>query len=495
MRLHGWLLLLLLLAAAVPGTAWPGVSDEGATASGPLDSEQTGQEKPGASAKKRAAGEEEDDDEKGGGRWGFHMGKRPQLDLGPIGFVTFRVKVQAHWRHFDPELSTADGCGAFADSNGCLFELHRARAGLKGTLFKYLDFEVEREFKDTSRPLFILKSFFDIQEEEVHNPWRDVYVDFKRWKKFSVQAGKFKLPFSLDELSGDTDQDFIVRARLGDLLAPGRDIGIMAHGRFLKKGLYYQFGLFVHDGDNANLSGNLAETLTDTGTGQRTFAGRITGSPFRLWKALPAPLKSIELGAAFTTSPVPEGVKSLRGRTTSEELFFPHQFVRGERRRLGAEFNWNPGRFTLKSEFARMSEERVKQAISGGDLSPLLTHAWYVSGTWLVTGENKLKLAARRPFRSWLLWGGPGALELALRYDVMRFSSAEHPGRPSRSLRAANVLQTSDRTWTFGANWYLNHWTKVQFNSFRERLEDPIRTSIPAESLYWSHAVRVQFVM
>lgn len=495
MTSHRWLLLLPLLIAAVPGAALCGVIDDGVVVASSPDSEPADQQTPAAPPKKKAAAEEDEDEEKGGGRWGFHMGKRPQFDLGPIGFVTLRLKFQAHWRHFSPELSTAGGCGAFANSTGCLFELHRARAGLKGTLFKHLDFEVEREFKDTSRTLFILRSFFDIQEEEVHNPWRDVYVDFKRWRQFSVQAGKFKLPFSLDQLSGDTDQDFVVRSALGDLLAPGRDLGIMAHGRFFKKGLYYQFGIFRHDGDNALLSGNLAETLEDPASGRRTFAGRITGSPFRRWGVLPKPLRNIELGVALTTTPVSEGVRSQRGRTASEETFFPYQFVRGERRRVGAEFNWNPGRFTLKSEFARMSEERLKQAISGGDLSPLLTHAWYVSGTWLVTGENKAKLEPKRPFRSWLLWGGPGAVELALRFDVMRFSSADHPGRPSRILRAANILQTSDRTWTFGVNWYLNHWTKVQFNSFRERLEDPVRAPIPTDSLYWSHVVRVQFVM
>jgi len=487
-------LLLLLLTAAVPGTLLRAASDDDAPATDPSSGQDAPKKKSGQ-AKKGSGQEEGDDDEQGGGRWGFHMGKRPQVDLGPIGFVTFRVKFQAHWRAFDPDLSTTDGCGAFADSTGCLFEIHRARVGLKGTLFKYLDFEVEREFKDSSRPLFIFKSFFDVREEEVHNPWKDVYVDFKRWKKFSIQAGKFKLPFSLDQLSGDTDQDFVVRSRLGDLLAPGRDIGIMAHGRFFKKGLNYQAGLFVHDGDNARLTGNLAQTLVDVGTGERTFAGRITGTPFRKLKRLPQPLKTIEMGAAFTSSALPGGVKSLRGRTTSEETFFTHQFVRGERRRLGAEFNWNPGRFTLKSEFARVSEERLKQSLTGGDLSPVLAHAWYVSGTWLVTGENKLKLEPRRPFRPWLLWGGPGALELALRYDVLRFSSDDHPGRPSRSLRAANILQTSDRVWTFGVNWYLNHWTKVQFNSFRERLEDPIRGPIITDSLFWSHVVRVQFVM
>jgi len=90
---------------------------------------------------------------------------------------------------------------------------------------------------------------------------------------------------------------------------------------------------------------------------------------------------------------------------------------------------------------------------------------------------------------------GLGAVELAGRYDAIRFGSAEHLGRPSRSPRAANILSASDRAWTLGINWYWNRFFKVQLNAIRDRLEDAGRTPLPGEAVYWMRVVRVQFVL
>jgi len=51
---------------------------------------------------------------------------------------------------------------------------------------------------------------------------------------------------------------------------------------------------------------------------------------------------------------------------------------------------------------------------------------------------------------------GVGAIELAARYEQLRFGSSEHAGLPSRSPRASNILASSDRVWTAGVNWYVN---------------------------------------
>ena len=487
------LTVLLLFAVALPSPA----EEPGST---PQESQPTKKKSQKKDAETQKGGEEEEEGEAlaAGGGVKFAMKKHPTLYLGKLGTVTFRAKFQADFRGYDPALSTLDGCGAFADSNGCLFEIHRARASLKGTVLKYFDFEVEREFKDTSR-LFVreitLNKLYEV--EEITNPWRDVYVDFRRFRKFQIQAGKFKVPFSLDQLSGDSDLDFIYRSRLGDSLAPGREIGIMAHGRFFKRALNYQLGLFKHDGDNARLSGSPAKELEETATGQGTIAGRLSGTPLRL-APLPNALRKIEFGGAFTSSPVPDGVKGLRGRTTSKESFFPHMPVAGRRNRLGTEANWVSGPFTVKGEFVRVQEQRIKQSLLGKDLPDLLTHAWYLSGSWLLTGEEKGKLDPNRPFRKWLFWGGPGAVELAARYEQLRFSSADQTGRPSRTPRAVNVLQNSDRVWTIGVNWYLNHWVKIQANAIWEKLEDPVfPTRVPVEGRdrYRTQLIRIQFAM
>ena len=86
-------------------------------------------------------------------------------------------------------------------------------------------------------------------------------------------VGKFKIPFGLDQLTGVTQNDFVYRSLGANYLAPSRDIGGMVHGRFFKRGLSYWAGVFKHDGDNAR-----SKKIQG---GDDTFAGRVTGTPFR----------------------------------------------------------------------------------------------------------------------------------------------------------------------------------------------------------------------
>ena len=160
---------------------------------------------------------------------------------------------------------------------------------------------------------------------------------------------------------------------------------------------------------------------------------------------------------------------------------------------MGTELNWTPGPFSLKGEFIHLRDERIGQSLRGTDLPDLISRGWYLSGTWAVTGERKA--SGIEPRRDFLRGGGIGAVELAVRYEQIRFGSSEHPGSPLRNQRAANILPASDRVWTFGVNWYLNRWLKVQFNGVREKIEDTVRGPIPGEDLLWTRVLRLQVVM
>lgn len=118
---------------------------------------------------------------------------------------------------------------------------------------------------------------------------------------------------------------------------------------------------------------------------------------------------------------------------------------------------------------------------------------WYVSGTWAVTGERKAAGLSkpRRP----LLRGGVGAVELAARIESLRFGSVATDGVPSASVRA-DVVEPSDlRAATLGANWYLNHWVKIQINAIRERVRNPRRGPAAPEARSWSPVMRFQFTL
>jgi phosphate-selective porin OprO/OprP len=382
----------------------------------------------------------------------FVWNNRPSWRFGDWLRVDFRVKLQADFRGFSPELETDSG----------VFDFQRKRIGIEGTFLRHFEYEVERELRET-------------------NPWRDVYVNFRYFRNFQVRVGKFKIPFGLDQLTGPMRLDFVYRSRVGDTIAPARDIGVAAHGRFFKRGLNYEAGVFQHDGENARAG-------VARGSG-RTFAGRLTGTPLRLLK-LPNVLQTAELGIAFTTSAVPEGLRSVRAQTVSRETFFPSIFVDGNRFRLGLELNWNPGPFSFKGEFTHLQDERHNQGLFSQDLPDLLARGWYVSSSWAVTGERKIEgIEPNRDF----LHGGFGAVELAARYEQIRFGSTEHPGIPFRNPRAANILGNSDRVWTVGVNWYLNRWSKILANAVHEKIEDPLRSPIEGRLSFWMWVCRLQF--
>jgi phosphate-selective porin OprO and OprP len=408
----------------------------------------------------------------------FVFNRRPSIRWGDWLRVDFRLKTQSDIRTVKPDYPTREG----------LFELHRARVGIEGRVFNHFEYEVEREIREE------VSDLLRIQKEIPAHTWRDVFVNFRYFRDAQIKVGKFKIPFGMDQTTGSMNLDFPYRSFIANYLAPARDKGIMVHGRIWERGLNYEAGVFLHDGENAEYQDVVSERGEERfKSGVRTFVGRVTGTPLRL-TPVPKVFREVEIGGAFASTKVQEGLKSLRLQSELGENIFRHIFVHGHRLRLGTQLRWTPGPFSLKGEFIHVSEERLGQGIRGEDLPNLIERGWYLSGTWLVTGQKHDE--RDDPKRAFPPFGrGLGAVELAGRWEAMRLGSAEHPGRPARTPRAANVLGNSVRAWTFGVNWYWNRYMKIQLNGIRETIEDVQRTPVPGENRFWTRLVRIQFVM
>jgi phosphate-selective porin OprO/OprP len=345
--------------------------------------------------------------------------------------VNLIAKFQSDFYELSPSL--------IPDDDG--FNLTRRRIGVEGTFLKHFEFQIEREIRRD-------------------DPWRDVFVDFQYFRNAQLRSGKFKIPFGLDQLTNPTRLDFVYRSRIGELLSPGRDIGMAVHGRFWSRALGYETGVFRHDGEKARFQENPGADLT--------WAGRVTARPFRpLTKGA---VRNLELGFNATVGNIPEGLHGLRGRTTFDETFFEPVYVNGRRARLGMDLSWTPGPISFKSEFIRLEDERRGQGLMGDDLPPIVSNGWYVSGSWIATGERKTsRVEPRRP----LFRGGIGAIELAARYEALGFSSrgfheTADGVAPALHPRAARLTSVSDHLVTVGVNWYVNRWVRVQLNAIRE---------------------------
>jgi phosphate-selective porin len=187
-----------------------------------------------------------------------------------------------------------------------------------------------------------------------------------------------------------------------------------------------------------------------------------------------------------------EGLNSLRGRTVFEAVFMPRVYVRGDRTRAGFEAEWNPGSLGFRGEYIRVNEQRIGQGLGDADLSDYIGESWYVSATWVVTGEEKA--GGVRP-RGALFRQGIGAVEIGGRLESLRFGSASRAGPAFTNPRADHVAPNEVRVWTTGVSWFVNRWVRFTGNAIREALSDAARAPIAGERIYWSGILRFQLVV
>lgn len=109
----------------------------------------------------------------------------------------------------------------------------------------------------------------------------DAYVNAKvSGEALMVQVGQFRVPYGLEQLTGDPQLMFGDRSvlvdgfKLGDLaaagLALGRDMGVMLHGREADGRVYWQAGAWNGDGQN---------TFPSTDPAGYLYAGRVSVEP------------------------------------------------------------------------------------------------------------------------------------------------------------------------------------------------------------------------
>jgi phosphate-selective porin OprO/OprP len=383
----------------------------------------------------------------------FSFNDNPSLRIGSNVRLEAHFKSQVDWRDFSDDE---------ADDDRDAFDLNRARVGLDGRVSRYVEYQVEREVRGTKRP------------------WRDVFVKIRPMRAFQVQLGRFKMPFSLEQTTGSMDLNFAYRALASTYLAPSRDVGVMAYGNIPRNGLKYELGVFREGGDNARI------TEEAFPVSQRTVAGRIVTRP--LTAVSNASLRELQVGLAFTTGRVPEGLNSLRLETVSGERLVDRVYINGLRRRVGAELLWRPGPLSVQGEVIRVSEERRGQGIDNENLPDVVQRGWYLSGTWLITGEEKKdNVEPAAPF----LQGGFGAVEIGGRVEGLTFGGGARNDLALPGPRARRILDTKDTAWTVGLNWYLNRFVGIRTNIVREVQEQD--GPFPMRDRVWSRTLRVQF--
>jgi len=375
-----------------------------------------------------------------------------QFTLQPVGYL-------------NAQYTTYKGDGAPPNT----FSIRRARFGVQGNYGKQIDYAFLFETSNaTSNGITV----------------RDAYIDFKPWNEFKIEGGQFKVPFSQEVGTGDTNVEFIERSAINvlypDAAGTFRAPGLMAHGDIDNGVFQYWGGIFNGKGIIANDTTNEPEVV-----------GRVRIFPWRNNKD--SLLHNFAVGGSY---------EHQRSRGLSNELsfsgvlndsaftFFPQFRINGGIDRYNAHFQWLYRRWGLRGEYTQILEKRTglgSEQLGGigfQSLPGIIGKGAYGQFSYLLTGEEEPENAIPRVKHPLIgppspgEGGGPGlgAFQLRVRYSWLE---GKAPGFtcPDTTCPITPVIFPTQSDHfdqiSAGLNWYLNYWVLLKFDFNVDRLINP----------------------
>jgi phosphate-selective porin len=370
------------------------------------------------------------------------------------------------------------------------FIMRRARFGIQGNYGNQLDYGFSMESGSTVTI-------------------RDMYLDFKPRRYFNIMAGQYRVPFSQEELTNETNFEF-VELSINSVLYPNaagafRTPGIDAHGELANGRAQYWVGVFNGQG-----------ILQSGTTNEPEVIGKVRFSP---WKQSTNPwLKGFAIGGSIehSRSKGLAGELSFSGlMTDSSYIFFPQFRINGGIQRYNGFFSWVDGRWGVRGEYTQILEKRtgIGSIVPGGvgfnSLPGVVGKGTYGMVTYLLTGESEPENGMPRvrhpvvgPNSPGESGGGPGwgAWQLKFRYSWLE---GKAPGAtcdattiPACPLTPGIVPAFSDHTdqITAGLNWYLNYWVLAKSDVNIDRLKNPsVQGILPRNYFVFTEGVQFRF--
>ena len=382
-----------------------------------------------------------------------------------------------------------NGDGAPSDT----FSIRRARFGVQGNYGSQLDYAFLFETASASTPTIAV---------------RDAYIDFKPWSSVKFMGGQFKVPFSMEVGTGDTNVEFAERS-INAVLYPDaggafRAPGIDVHGDLAGGRAQYWVGVFNGQG-----------LLTAATTNEVEVVGRARFSPWKdsdnHW------LQGLSFGgsAEHSRSKALAGEISFSGVLNDNTYtFFPQFRINGGISRYNGFFAFLNGPLGIRAEYTQLLEKRsnigsfVPSGVGFNTLPGVVGKGAYISATYLLTGEKEPENAIPRvkhpvigpnsPGES----GGPGwgAFSVKARYAWLQGRAAgatcDATTVPACPITPGVVPTFSDHTsqWTLGMNWYLNYWVLLKSDFNINQLKDPsVQGILPRNYFVFIEGIQFRF--
>jgi phosphate-selective porin OprO/OprP len=363
----------------------------------------------------------------------------------PTVDVTGFFQLDAAWFHQDANNMLTPGIGDIQD----FIEFRRARLAAHGQVAENVGYFVEFDFGFPGRP-----SFMDVWFEVQETPYG------------TIRVGQYRQPFSMDAMTSVRDLTFFERA-LPFAFLPFRQTGVMAYGTAYDDLVTWAVSGYRFAADP------FGDVFGDSGYGLST---RGTAA----WIYEPETNYVVHFGGSFSHNR--PNTDAFQYRNTPEIGFSvpadvpffvdTGPFAADAITLAGLEAAYARGSFLFQSE-AILS--RVNQPSGSATL-----HGAYAQASYVLTGEVRpynLKqgvFGRVKPAHDLGRCGG-GAWEIA--------SRVSHIDLDDGAIAGGRLTD-----FTFGLNWYLNAFTKLQFNYTRASLDNPVTGDSNADV----YAVRAQ---
>ncbi|MBS0208573.1 MAG: hypothetical protein JSS27_06420 [Planctomycetes bacterium] len=371
-------------------------------------------------------------------------------------------------------------------------DFRRVRVGIVGKVAEFTNYMVEVDFATAGRP-----SFFDIWLEQQNIPLLG-----------SVRAGQFCQPFSVDAMTGFRNLTFLERSLPFLAFVPFRRVGVMAYNGSIDQRTNWANSVFKTGGfQNAPLGDD--RFATDIGQGGYSYSGRATHLLY--YDDLANDRYLWHVGASFDYSYLSWNSATVQPGQTSagSNVPFYQSKTSPEFGPLGysdvsQNFGFanasNPvyvdsGKYQAES-FDLFGIESLAQlgpwgftgewmgtAVNGTNAGTIFYHGGYVQAAYRLTGEHRvydkrtaslgkiipytdfisLQRGSKRGIHGW------GAWEVGARLSYVDIRN------PSNLRYLSNSNGNGQGTLTdvtLGMTWFLNAYSKFQFNYIHAMLNN-----------------------
>ena len=324
--------------------------------------------------------------------------------------------------------------GSTVDPLQDAFEVRRARLGVKGQFMKDWKYELVGNYGMSGNGMSSGSTEIDV-----------AYVDYAANPAASVRFGKFKMPFSLEQLTSSNNIDFMERSLVGQSdkeLVPGKETGVMLFGAPVA-GATYAVALSTGRGNNDATYDKPDVIARGTINASKLFAGSDS--------------LVTHLGLAYSNG-------ELKGMTPGSErdearampgFFKAASALTGPvtRQRMGLEA-------AVAYEAMKVQAEYFDYKYEGGNRTDKF-NGYYVQALYNLTGEKHNYsnsagtfgwIKPSQPFS--LSKGGLGAWQVGVRYSKFDASDV---------TAAAGTTNLAD-SMTAGLTWFVNDNARVMLN-------------------------------